>query len=39
VRWKYPQVELNNNGDNYKTAIQSQYGGNDDVTQVMWLLK
>jgi hypothetical protein len=39
VRWKYPQVELNNNGDNYKTAIQSQYGGNDDVTQLMWLLK
>jgi hypothetical protein len=39
VRWKYPQVELNNNGDNYKAAIQSQYGGNDDVTQVMWLLK
>ncbi|MBZ4189070.1 SusD/RagB family nutrient-binding outer membrane lipoprotein [Niabella beijingensis] len=39
VRWKYPQVELNNNGDNYKAAIQSQYGGNDDVNQVMWLLK
>lgn len=39
VRWKYPQVELNNNADNYKAANQSQYGGNDDVNQVMWLLK
>lgn len=39
VRWRYPQVELNNNGDNYKAAIQSQYSGNDDVNQLMWLLK
>lgn len=39
VRWLYPQVELNNNAENYKAAIQSQYGGNDNVNQLMWLLK
>ncbi|AHF16021.1 hypothetical protein NIASO_14375 [Niabella soli DSM 19437] len=39
VRWTYPQTELNNNAANYKTAIQSQYSGIDDVNQVMWLLK
>lgn len=39
VRWTYPQSELDKNGTNYNAAIQSQYGGNDDVNQVMWLLK
>ncbi|MBO9593818.1 MAG: SusD/RagB family nutrient-binding outer membrane lipoprotein [Niabella sp.] len=39
VRWTYPQTELDNNAENYKAAIQSQYGGVDDVNQVMWLLK
>ncbi|MFT4094850.1 MAG: SusD/RagB family nutrient-binding outer membrane lipoprotein [Niabella sp.] len=39
VRWKYPQDELDYNSDNYNSAIQSQYDGNDDVNEVMWLLK
>ena len=39
VRWTYPQSELDQNGANYKAVIQSQYGGIDDVNQVMWLLK
>ncbi|GAB3009837.1 SusD/RagB family nutrient-binding outer membrane lipoprotein [Niabella terrae] len=39
VRWRYPQSELDNNGDNYKEAIQRQFSGVDDVNQVMWLLQ
>ena len=39
VRWQYPLEEQNNNTANYKAAIGSQYGGNDDVNQKMWLLK
>lgn len=39
VRWRYPQDELSYNGEHYKAAIQSQFGGIDDVNQVMWLLK
>ncbi len=39
VRWQYPIDEQNNNNANYKAAVASQYGGNDDVNQLMWLLK
>jgi hypothetical protein len=39
IRWMYPQGELDNNGVNVKAAIDSQYGGNDDINQPMWLLK
>ncbi len=39
VRWMYPQNELDYNGNNVGAAIQSQYGGHDDVNQAMWLLK
>ena len=38
VRWLYPQNELDYNTDNVKAAIASQYG-NDDVNQLMWMLK
>lgn len=38
-RWMYPQDELDHNADNVDSAIQSQYGGNDDVNALMWILK
>jgi hypothetical protein len=38
-RWLYPQDELDNNFENVAEAINRQYGGNDDVNGVMWLLK
>jgi hypothetical protein len=37
-RWMYPQEELDNNFDNVKVAIDRQYGGNDNINGVMWLL-
>lgn len=37
-RWLYPQGELDNNFENVAEAIQRQYGGNDHVNGVMWLL-
>ncbi|GAA4454313.1 SusD/RagB family nutrient-binding outer membrane lipoprotein [Nibrella saemangeumensis] len=39
VRWLYPQKELDYNTQNVKQAISSQFGGNDDVNQPMWILK
>jgi len=39
LRWMYPQSELDYNGDNVAAAIQSQYGGSDDVNKVMWILQ
>ncbi|MGV4413672.1 SusD/RagB family nutrient-binding outer membrane lipoprotein [Chryseobacterium sp. T1] len=38
-RWMYPQGEITYNNVNYKAAIQSQYGGADDISKLMWLLK
>ncbi|MBV8328076.1 MAG: SusD/RagB family nutrient-binding outer membrane lipoprotein [Chryseobacterium sp.] len=38
-RWMYPQGEITYNSSNYQNAIQTQYGGADDITQFMWLLK
>jgi hypothetical protein len=38
-RWLYPQTEYDNNPSNLSTALQSQYGGNDDVNGVMWLIQ
>jgi len=39
LRWMYPSTEQSNNGNNLDAAIQSQYAGNDNVNEVMWLLK
>lgn len=39
LRWLYPSNELDYNSANVSAAIQSQYGGNDDVNQMMWVLK
>jgi hypothetical protein len=37
-RWMYPQSELDYNQSNVAEAINRQFGGNDNVNQVMWLL-
>lgn len=38
-RWQYPVNEITANGVNYQAALQSQYGGNDDINQDVWLVK
>jgi len=38
-RWQYPQSEIDYNPSNYRAAIQSQFGGADDVTKDTWLTK
>lgn len=38
-RWLYPLDEINYNNANYKTSIQTQYSGTDDVKSDMWLIK
>lgn len=39
LRFQYPGSEKSANTDNYNAALKSQYGGNDDINGVMWLLK
>jgi len=39
LRWQYPLSEINYNSSNYQAAIQSQYGGADDLNAKMWLIK
>lgn len=39
IRWPYPQKELDYNSENVQAAISSQYNGNDDTNQQMWILK
>lgn len=38
-RWLYPSAELNYNPENVADAIQRQYGGDDNVNSLMWILK
>jgi hypothetical protein len=38
-RWLYPQSEYDYNLGNLNAALQSQYGGDDDVNGVMWLIQ
>jgi hypothetical protein len=38
-RWQYPVNEQAENNTNYNSAIQSQFGGTDDVTKDTWLTK
>ncbi|TSD67336.1 SusD/RagB family nutrient-binding outer membrane lipoprotein [Inquilinus sp. KBS0705] len=38
-RFQYPDPERNANSDNYNKALQAQFGGNDDINGVMWILK
>lgn len=39
VRWLYPGSELNYNKENLIDALDSQYGGVDDINNKMWLIK
>jgi hypothetical protein len=39
VRWQYPLSERATNEANYKAAIASQFGGKDDINDMVWMLK
>ncbi|MDR6784282.1 hypothetical protein ABIE26_002329 [Pedobacter africanus] len=39
LRWTYPSNETSFNAVNTNAAIASQYAGNDDTNQIMWILK
>ncbi|MFP9115944.1 SusD/RagB family nutrient-binding outer membrane lipoprotein [Flavobacterium sp. RHBU_3] len=38
VRYLYPSSELTYNSDNLMEALNSQYGGYDEINKLMWLL-
>jgi len=38
-RWLYPSKELSNNRAQVEEAITRQFGGNDDVNELMWILQ
>jgi hypothetical protein len=38
-RWMYPTGELTTNPENYKKAVDEQYGGYDGINQVPWWIK
>ncbi len=38
-RFQYPNSEKTANIENYQAALANQYGGNDDINGVMWILK
>lgn len=38
-RWLYPASESTSNSANYNAALQSQFGGTDDVSKDTWLTK
>lgn len=38
-RFQYPAAERTANTTNYNKALASQYGGNDDINGVMWILQ
>ena len=38
VRWLYPEQESNLNLDNLEVSLQRQYGGEDSINGIMWLL-
>jgi len=37
-RWMYPESESNLNRANLEAALQKQFGGQDNINNVMWLL-
>jgi hypothetical protein len=39
MRFKYPSAEITANADNYEAALKSQFGGNDDINGMMWILQ
>jgi hypothetical protein len=39
-RWQYPELERTANAENYKSALQNQFGtNNDDINSEMWIIK
>ena len=38
-RFQYSDAERTSNSKNYQAALDSQFGGNDDINGVMWILK
>jgi superoxide dismutase len=38
ARWMYPESESNLNQSNLESALQRQFGGQDDINAIMWLL-
>lgn len=38
-RFQYPASEQSTNNANWKLAVQSQFGGTDDINADMWLIK
>ncbi|TWJ01580.1 SusD-like starch-binding protein associating with outer membrane [Mucilaginibacter frigoritolerans] len=39
MRFQYPLSDRSGNTVNYEKALASQYGGNDDINGIMWILK
>ena len=39
TRWQYPFAEVTANKANYTSAVQSQFGGTDDINGVLWMNK
>ena len=39
MRFQYPGSERTANASNYKKALDTQYGGNDDINGLMWIIK
>jgi len=39
LRYQYPSNEKQTNGTNYTAAVQSQYGGNDNINAKMWVIQ
>jgi hypothetical protein len=39
LRWQYPSSELSTNKVNNTAAVQSQYGGNDNINSKMWIVQ
>lgn len=39
MRWQYPENELLYNKEQYLIALDRQWGGTDNVNNVMWVLK
>lgn len=39
LRFQYPASEYSTNANNVKAAVQSQYGGSDDINKAMWILQ
>jgi hypothetical protein len=39
VRWQYPVAEASANSSNYNAAVQTQFGGVDDLNGRLWIIQ